>query len=190
MFRRILFDLWYLLGPPWDTGVSPPELLSFVATHAPGVAIDIGCGSGTNLLTLAQHGWKVTGVDFSPRAIKMARRRMLRAGLTADLLVADVTRDMALPGNYDLALDIGCFHGVRDRSSYLRNLSALLKTHGHWLIYAFVGARSGRSAARLDSKDLHHAESHGFRLLERADGLDRRGRPSAWLLFEKSEPAD
>ena len=67
MFRRIYFNLLYLFTrPPWDTGVSPPELYDFIENHEPGRAIDIGCGTGTNVITLAQAGWQVTGVDFAP----------------------------------------------------------------------------------------------------------------------------
>ena len=46
--RRIFFELRYLLGDvPWDTGVSPPELLDFLDRHPPGRALDLGCGTGT-----------------------------------------------------------------------------------------------------------------------------------------------
>ena len=31
--RRTLFNLWYYRKPPWDTGVSPPELMQFIGSH-------------------------------------------------------------------------------------------------------------------------------------------------------------
>ena len=61
LLRRFLFHYWYFGQPPWDTGVSPPELLDFIQNHKPGRAIDIGCGTGTNVITLANAGWNVTG---------------------------------------------------------------------------------------------------------------------------------
>ena len=75
LFRRFLFHYWYFRQPPWDTGISPPELLEFIQNHRAGRAIDIGCGTGTNVITLAQAGWDVTGVDFAPRAIKLAQQK-------------------------------------------------------------------------------------------------------------------
>ena len=42
---------------------------------ATGRALDLGCGTGTNSIYLAQHGWETTGVDFVPRAIGIAKRK-------------------------------------------------------------------------------------------------------------------
>ena len=92
LFRRILFQYWYFRKPPWDTGISPPELLEFIQTHRPGRAIDIGCGTGTNVITLVRAGWDVTGVDFAPRAIKFARQKLKRAGVRGNLLIRDATK--------------------------------------------------------------------------------------------------
>ncbi|MDK1118669.1 MAG: methyltransferase domain-containing protein [Anaerolineae bacterium] len=70
MFRNLFFKLIYYFKPPWDTGISPPELFDFIKNNPAGAAIDLGCGTGTNLIRLAQAGWDVTGVDFVARAIK------------------------------------------------------------------------------------------------------------------------
>jgi cyclopropane fatty-acyl-phospholipid synthase-like methyltransferase len=201
---RLSFHLWYYFRPPWDKGQSPPELLEYLAQHPPARAIDLGCGSGTNVITLARHGWQVSGVDFAPRAIALARRKVRQAGLHADLYVADVTRlDERIPGAFDLALDIGCFHGVVDRPAYLRQLQRLLRPGGHWLLYAFFRSSApesfqgwdrlfallqSRTPPGLNESDLRHIEASGFRLLWRKDGHDRRGRPSAWFLFQKGGP--
>ena len=67
------FDLWYLRRPPWDSGIVPPEVEDFIRDNAPGHALDLGCGTGTSSLGLAQAGWTVTGVDFARRAISTAK---------------------------------------------------------------------------------------------------------------------
>ena len=76
LFRRLLYNLWYYFHPPWDTGISPPELMDFIKSHPPERALDMGCGTGTNVITLAQHGWQAMGVDFTRRAIKLGRRKV------------------------------------------------------------------------------------------------------------------
>jgi len=75
MLRKLWFTRAYYKHPVWDTGTSPPELLSFIESHTPGKALDIGCGTGTNAITLAKSGWQVTGVDYVARAIRLAKKR-------------------------------------------------------------------------------------------------------------------
>jgi SAM-dependent methyltransferase len=182
--QRILFDLWYLFRPPWDTRVSPPELTAFIRSHPPGSALDLGCGTGTNVITLARSGWRAKGVDFSAVAIRRARQRLAQAGITAQLLAADVLKPLPLHGSHDLALDIGCCHTLPDRDPYLRNLSRLLAVGGHWLMYCFLREPGADRAVGLTAADIDAFQSWGFRLLERQNGFDRH-RPSAWLLFER-----
>ncbi len=52
-FRRALYEWMYWRGKPrWDTGITPPEVVQLVeAEHfPPGRALDIGCGTGTNVV--------------------------------------------------------------------------------------------------------------------------------------------
>src|ERR1700690_3734926 len=108
ILRRINFNVWYFGRPPWDTGISPPELFDFISRHPAGRAIDLGCGTGTNVITLAQHNWQVTGIDFAPRAIQIAKRKRKRANVKADLHDSVVTKLNGIDGPFDLALDLGC----------------------------------------------------------------------------------
>ncbi len=184
--QRLQVNLWYFFRPPWDSGISPPELLQFIADHAAGRAIDLGCGTGTNVITLAQHGWRVTGIDFVPRAIQKARRKVRLAGVTADLHVADVTNLPNVGGPFDLALDIGCFHGVDRRAAYLAALERLLAPDGYWLMYGFFKSSDSESGPGLDQAALDLIASHHLALRSRTDGTDKFGRPSAWFLFQRS----
>ena len=186
MLRRLNFSLWYLLGKtPWDSGISPPELFDFIAHHPPGRAIDLGCGTGTNVITLVQHGWSVTGVDFAPRAIRLAQRKMKQAGVEANVSVGDVTRLSAITGPFDLALDLGCLHGLPDKSAYLGQLNRVLAPGGYWLLYAMVRSAKDTSHPGITPADLNLIQSSGLQLLNRKDGWDKRDRPSAWFLFQR-----
>ena len=186
MLRRLSFSLWYFFHPPWDTGLTPPELFDFMENHPAGRALDLGCGTGTNVATLAGRGWQVTGIDFAPRAIHRARRRLGQAGLHADLRVGDVTRLEGISGPFDLALDMGCFHGLPDRPAYLRELRRVLAPQGYWLLYAMLKSRAEAEASRpgLTPADLELIRASGFRLLDRKDGYNRGDRPSAWMLHQ------
>src|SRR5271157_1705061 len=113
--RRINFNFWYFSRPPWDSGISPPELFDFISKHPAGRAIDLGCGTGTNIITLAQYGWQVVGIDFAPRAIQIAKRKIKNSNIQAGLRVSDATQLNGIDGPFDLALDMGCFHGIEKR---------------------------------------------------------------------------
>ncbi len=185
MLRRLNFSLWYFFKPPWDSGVSPPELLDFIAQHPPGRAIDLGCGTGTNVITLVQHGWQATGVDFAARAIRLARRKMKQAGVQADVSVGDVTRLSGITGPFDLALDLGCFHGVPDRRGYLAQLTRVLEPGGYWLLYGMLRSESETSRPGIAPSDVALIRSSGLFLVRRQDGVGRHGRPSAWFLYQR-----
>jgi ubiquinone/menaquinone biosynthesis C-methylase UbiE len=186
LFRRFLFQYWYFRQPPWDTGVSPPELLNFIQTHPPGRAIDIGCGTGTNVITLARAGWKVTGVDFAPRAIKIARQKLDQAGIQATLLIRDATKLQGINEQFDFAFDLGCFHGIPQagKTNYLKQLDRILVPNGFWLMYGFLKSNPLQTGSGLVGADIDLISSR-LTLVSRRDGFDKGDRPSAWFLFQK-----
>jgi ubiquinone/menaquinone biosynthesis C-methylase UbiE len=187
LIRRLLFQYWYFGQPPWDTGISPPELIEFIQQHEPGRAIDMGCGTGTNIVTLAQAGWQVTGVDFAPRAVKLATQKLRRAGVSAEVFVRDATRLRGITGPFDLALDIGCFHAFssENQEAYLDELDRVLAPGGFWLLYGFLKQVPSSPGSGLAEAHLDRITAR-MNLLSRRDGHDdKRNRSSAWLLFQK-----
>lgn len=186
LLKRWKYEWRYSVGKPvWDTGISPPELLEYLSHHPPGRALDLGCGSGTNLVTMAKAGWQVCGVDFSRFAIALARRKIRQQGLRAELWVDDVIRlDHLIPG-FDLILDIGCFHQLNldERGNYVDNIQRLLKEGGDFLLYAHCRGFP-ESAHGIDDKDLERFLTF-LRLKRRADGWERDKFPSVWLWFYK-----
>lgn len=186
IWRKVLYNLAYYRRPPWDTGRVPPEVEEFLRDHPPGRALDVGCGSGTSSIALAQAGWTVTGMDLAPRAIQLARRKARAAGVDVHFQVADFLRFPINPSAYDLVLDIGCFHGLprSQRVDYLHKVERLLIPGGFWLLYAFLEVE-GEGGKWLRSADLELAALH-FRLAWRKDGMEAKSQqPSAWFLFQK-----
>lgn len=60
---------------PWDAGKVPSAFADFVARQpAPLVTLIPGCGSAWEAGHLAEIGWPVTALDFSPVAITTARK--------------------------------------------------------------------------------------------------------------------
>jgi ubiquinone/menaquinone biosynthesis C-methylase UbiE len=184
--RRLIFNFWYFRKPPWDSGISPPELFQFIQSHPADRAIDLGCGTGTNLITLAKTGWQVTGIDFASRAIQIARRKLKKQNINAKLLVGDVT-NFKIDSQFDLALDIGCFHGLDNKADYLTQLDKILAPNGFWLMYGFFKPDPHLSGPGLVDSDLDMISSQALTLISRRNGFDKKERPSAWFLFQKSK---
>lgn len=186
--RQIAFSLRYFRDPPWDTGISPPELIAFMQGHAAGRALDLGCGTGTNLLTLARAGWQVSGVDFALPAVRIARRKLSEAGVDpSSVHFGDVTRLDWAQAPFDLILDIGCYHGLteQDRAAYRGNLRRLLAREGVFLIYA-LRKPEGEPGFGMSAADIRLL-AELFQLANKQDGFERAERPSVWLAFVRKE---
>lgn len=61
-------------GASQDTTGRPSAVLErFAIDRAPGRALDLGCAKGDDAIWLAGRGWKVTAVDISMQALKLAQ---------------------------------------------------------------------------------------------------------------------
>lgn len=189
LFERsnLAFEWRYWRGKtPWDTQVTPPEVMEFIAGTPPGRALDLGCGTGTNAITLARHGWQVTGVDFAPRAIRMARRKAADACLTITFHAADVADLSRLTGPYDYVLDIGCLFvlGETQRLKYASELARLTQPGSCYMLYAWL-PRPWRGAVWGISPDEVESLIGGkFARVRQVIGTEK-GHPTAWYWFRR-----
>jgi SAM-dependent methyltransferase len=65
--------------------------------------LDIACGTGPHLIRLAERGYRMVGLDLSPRNIAFLRGRLAAKGRRAELTVGDMT-DFRLKHPVDAAL--------------------------------------------------------------------------------------
>jgi SAM-dependent methyltransferase len=177
---------------PWDTGITPPEIVAQIESgRVPiGRALDLGCGTGTNAIYLAQHGFTVTAIDVSRRAIALAKRKTGSAQLTDRVRLerSDVTlmRRRVAGQSIDFACDIGCFHNLNAeaRRRYVSALTAVLKPGAIYMLYAFEPQGDGRGVG-LD--EIAALFDPAYRLETLRRGSDRAKRGSAWYTLVKRE---
>lgn len=128
MSERDHWEQRYTSGevPPWDTGRPSAELRRQLGELklTPCRTLELGCGTGTNAVWLAQQGFDVTAIDISPTAIARAVQRAADAGVSVKFIVADVTRMPDLGEPFSFFFDRGCYHAVRrtDAAGFLREL--------------------------------------------------------------------
>ncbi len=184
---RLGFEWRYWRGQtPWDTQVTPPEVMEFIADTPPGKALDLGCGTGTNAITLARHGWQVTGVDFAPRAIRMARRKAAAAGLTITFHAADVSDLSMLTGPYDYVLDIGCLFVLSElqRLKYGSELTRLTRTGSWYMLYAWLPRPWRGGTWGIAAEEVEALIWSDFTKVRHVIGTES-GHPSAWYWFQR-----
>ena len=80
------------------------ELLLPLIPSPPVRIADIGCGTGSLSLLLAEAGHRITGLDISPEMVDLARKKVRSAGYEADFSVGDASNPPWPKGTFDVVL--------------------------------------------------------------------------------------
>jgi methyl halide transferase len=122
----------------WDTGQPCSELQRVLAEQriTSRRALELGCGTGSSAIWLAQQGFEVTAIDLSYAAIEQAKEQAEEADVTVDFRVADITNPPAFENLFDFFFDGGCYHAVRLAAgpAYLRKLAEVTGTRACGLV--------------------------------------------------------
>jgi len=113
-----------------------------VADRANGRVLDVGCGAGRYALYLQEQGFEVVGIDTSPLAVEVCRRRGLR---DARLLTLDQV-DHTL-GRFDTILmlgnNFGLFGSHRGARRSLTRLARIVSPSGRIIAQTLDPYQSG-----------------------------------------------
>jgi SAM-dependent methyltransferase len=146
---------------PWDTGTPDPLLVEAIESRliAPGRTLEVGCGTGTNAVFLAQQGFDVLGIDIAAVAIEKARAR---AHGRCRFEVADFLAGAPAGGPFQFVFDRGCFHvfdSEDERARFAANVAAALGGRGLWLslIGSTEGAPRDEGPPRRSARDVMNA---------------------------------
>jgi SAM-dependent methyltransferase len=182
----------YVAGDtPWDTGEPDNHLVEFIRSGAvaPGWALDVGCGTGTNALWLAGQGFKVLGIDVSPLAIEKARTKAAGKDLDCRFEQLDVLSDTVRGGPFDFVFDRGCFHvfdKAEERARFADRVALLLARDGRWL--SLIGSTEGPERdwgpPRRSARDVISAIEPALEILDLRSVELRANLPgpaAAWL---------
>lgn len=103
--------------------------------------IEMGCGKGRNVIFLAKHEMEITGLDFSPFAIKEAIKRAKEDKVEnkAHFLIHDAIKTWPFKStHFDFAID--CFattdiESSKDRKFAVSEMIRVVKPKGYILAY-------------------------------------------------------
>jgi SAM-dependent methyltransferase len=128
----------------WDSRYADPELLwtaepsRFLVQEAGGLragrALDLACGEGRNAVWLAQHGWRVTGVDFSKVGLKKARRLAASRDVSAEWAALDLLEYRPERAAFDLVAICYLQVPAAQRRQIIQTAAGALASGGTFLL--------------------------------------------------------
>lgn len=181
------FDEAYRGVPPWDIGRPQPVIVELAETgQIKGTVLDVGCGTGDNVLYVSRLGHDVTGIDGAPRAIEKAKRKARQRRLPATFLVANALDLAQLGRTFDTVIDSGLFHVFSDpeRFRFAESLASVVRPDGRYFLMCFSEHQPGVwGPRRVTQTEIRETFRHGWRVdsIQAAQFDINQGTASAWL---------
>lgn len=126
---------------PWNLGEPQPVVAALIESgEVRSPVLDAGCGVGVTTRVLAERGHEVVGIDASASAVARAREDLDRAGLVAELAVADLTALTGYDGRFATVIDSAVFHALQAdrRPSYVRALARACRSGAELHVLVFT----------------------------------------------------
>jgi SAM-dependent methyltransferase len=101
---------------------------------APADVLDLGCGTGSLSLLLAQAGHRVTGVDLAPRMVALAQEKLAAADLPARFLVGDAAEPPTGTDRFDAIVVRHVIWTLPDPAAALRAWVGRLRPGGRLVL--------------------------------------------------------
>lgn len=99
------------------------------------IGLDIGCGSGADMIAMNKKGFRMVGLDISDAAFEASRNTSDNGRI--HVLQASVYDMPFKDGIFDLVYSFGVLHHLPDPEGGFRKLCAKVKSGGTALIYVY-----------------------------------------------------
>src|SRR5665213_2423272 len=130
---------------------------------------DIGCGTGSVSLLLAEAGHRVFGLDISPAMVARAREKFATSGYSADILVGDAAAPPWTPGSFEVVITRHVLWAMPDPDAALIRWLDLLAPGGILiLVEGLWWTGAGISAAQVSDLVLRHRVAAEVTMLDDA----------------------
>ena len=177
---------------PWDTGQPEPLLVEFVISGAvtPCPTLEIGAGTGTNAIWMAERGFDVLGIDLAPLAVERAYAKMEGRALRCRLATCDFLAASPPEGPFQFVFDRGCFHMFdepHERQRFAAQVAAALAPGGLWL--SLIGSTEGPARdvgpPRRSAREVTLAIEPALEIVELRSAEFRGHGARAWFCLSR-----
>lgn len=120
--------------------------------------LDLGCGRGRHSINLNKKGYRVKGIDLSKQAIKTAKEKVKKMGLTnIDFEVRDMRDplDETFDAIVNLFTTFGYFETDAENASVFDSVVAMLKPGGIFVLDYLNADKVKRGYSPSDSGEFH-----------------------------------
>ena len=156
-----------------DHGLRDPDvraawagLLDAVMPGPPARILDLGCGTGSLAVLLAQAGHEVTAVDASAPMLALARAKAATARVRIDVVRADAADPPLRPASVDVVLCRHVLWSLPDPDAVLATWTRLLRPGGRLvLVEGSWGTGVGLAADECRELVLRHRREADVRQL-------------------------
>ena len=177
---------------PWDTGQPEPLLVEFVTSGAvtPCPALEIGAGTGTNAIWMAERGFDVLGVDVSPLAVERAHAKLEGHALRCRFAAGDFLAASPPTVPFQFVFDRGCFHVFDEpdeRRRFVEQVADALGPGGLWL--SLIGSSEGPpreiGPPRRSAREVVLAIEPALEIVELRSAEFRGNNAKAWFCLSR-----
>lgn len=110
------------------------SLLMPLLPPAPARVADLGCGTGSLAVLLAEAGYAVSGIDLSAGMVKRARDKAGGSGLVVDFAVGDASSPPWADESFDVVLCRHVLWALEDHATVLREWVRILRPTGRLVV--------------------------------------------------------
>jgi ubiquinone/menaquinone biosynthesis C-methylase UbiE len=190
-----LRSLWERYAPRYDRDTGFYDLLllgdsrSWACSQASGQVLEVAIGSGRNL-PFYPRGIQLTGIDFSPAMLQIARGRAAELGVDITLIEADAQHLPFADHRFDTVVCTLALSSIPDPGAAINEMHRVLRAGGQLLVVGHVASphRVVRAGQRtLERLSIRLAGDHQTRepypeIVAAGFTVDRRERLRAGVI--------
>lgn len=178
----------YPCGGDWKGDDTRHELLPWMSEvfeydqHEGELILDVGCGTGIDLLRYTQGGARVVGIDLTENPLKIAKEKIHEIGDFHSLVRCDLENMPLKDGTFDVVYSNGVLHHTPDHKKGIQEIFRVLEPGGKTVVllyhkyslatiitkinkvfYKLLGGRLERLLEYLMFRKMNPAEVAAFR---------------------------